>query len=911
MNPPVRGAYDSIGHLQINQWQPDQMPFGPRASSIGFEGYTEEAQAAMAPPCGVGMPQWHPGVADATEEAAAAAAAAAEALQQQENNSALCPEDAALFGVPGTYPGDGDVRVSVVCGAIKGVLLLPKRRIIINAGTKGAREVSPTEFERLGGKGSAKKWRLSIRLRSGGRHIGEWLVQHGYDPSPASRLAAEKAQQEPAEEELWAQASGSDGGGGGGDCAFLPPGSVGQLVGAPSWEPLVRQPSLVFGSSTPPQHEADQANMLLMQQPQQHQWDDGGMPLPPPQQPQFQSPWPCPPALLQQQQPLQQHTSLLPPSGSSGPLGMLPRTPVTLHRLPGDGSDAVAAMADYLAGLAPTPPLHLLQAVDVPAVAGRELDLRALFNAVVQLGGYLAVTTAGRWGEVLTVLGIEERSDAGGGAAAVGEGAPGVRQVVHKAYVQLLLRFERMYDPEAWLLLTGRPSPMCIGQGSGNASPSSLTGVTPGYSPTGPAQPAPLGGDPSDSPFFSAHHRGVGPMAPCPPPGGFEARPSKKRSLAPASTAPPSAQGATGPPLGGSYSSGAPFGRTNSAPSHWHESNSQPLPLPHAAWLGPRHSADGQEGAHGAAQPSGRSFLRSSTMPAGLQYNAPSDDLGAFGAAAAHHCASEPDLGAPCLGGQQRQQRSGPACSLQSRPSHSPGSGPLEQQLQQQQQHALSSMPPPQSPPRRQQHRATTPDLGGFMQPPAARERTPGLLLAPCEDGDDPSQQPIGGRLGQALREDGGRPAGAARHLPAGGGDDDDDFHPFQQHQQRQQQLRRQLGGAAGAYDADAAAPMDHSHGPLLPGDSLKSLLPGDSIKSLMMCDSLKLGGSLKLEGSLSRLAPGDSLKNMDSLKNWLNSAFSEGAVDLDTLLEDLPSEELELAPPAQGPHGGGGGAQR
>lgn len=76
---------------------------------------------------------------------------------------------AAAASIPGTVPGDCDVRVSVMCGGVTGVLLLPKKRIIIHPNTEQAREVSPTEFERIAGKGAAKKWRQTIQARD-----GEW-----------------------------------------------------------------------------------------------------------------------------------------------------------------------------------------------------------------------------------------------------------------------------------------------------------------------------------------------------------------------------------------------------------------------------------------------------------------------------------------------------------------------------------------------------------------------------------------------------------------------------------------------------------------------------------------------------------------------------------------------------------------
>jgi hypothetical protein len=58
-------------------------------------------------------------------------------------------------------------QISVTCGDLEGTLLLPKRRVVLNAGTADALEVSPTEFERLGGKGRVKKWRMSVMK-------GEW-----------------------------------------------------------------------------------------------------------------------------------------------------------------------------------------------------------------------------------------------------------------------------------------------------------------------------------------------------------------------------------------------------------------------------------------------------------------------------------------------------------------------------------------------------------------------------------------------------------------------------------------------------------------------------------------------------------------------------------------------------------------
>jgi hypothetical protein len=58
-------------------------------------------------------------------------------------------------------------RVEVVCGALRGVLLLPARRVVVGAGTPREQQVSPTEFESLAGKGASKRWRSTIHLADG------------------------------------------------------------------------------------------------------------------------------------------------------------------------------------------------------------------------------------------------------------------------------------------------------------------------------------------------------------------------------------------------------------------------------------------------------------------------------------------------------------------------------------------------------------------------------------------------------------------------------------------------------------------------------------------------------------------------------------------------------------------------
>lgn len=62
-------------------------------------------------------------------------------------------------------------HLKVACGDMVGTLLVHKARIRINEGTDKEKEVSPTEFERLGGRSATKKWKQSIRLIG---EDGEW-----------------------------------------------------------------------------------------------------------------------------------------------------------------------------------------------------------------------------------------------------------------------------------------------------------------------------------------------------------------------------------------------------------------------------------------------------------------------------------------------------------------------------------------------------------------------------------------------------------------------------------------------------------------------------------------------------------------------------------------------------------------
>jgi hypothetical protein len=90
-------------------------------------------------------------------------------LQLSSAGSADYHAGGAAAAAPAEAGDDGEVHVPVECGGVAGLLAVSRLRIIMNPGTATEREVSPTQFERLGGKGASKKWRLSIHVQNSER----------------------------------------------------------------------------------------------------------------------------------------------------------------------------------------------------------------------------------------------------------------------------------------------------------------------------------------------------------------------------------------------------------------------------------------------------------------------------------------------------------------------------------------------------------------------------------------------------------------------------------------------------------------------------------------------------------------------------------------------------------------------
>jgi len=90
-------------------------------------------------------------------------------------------------GVP--FPGiPRDVAVDVVCGDLRGRLELKRGYKKLQERVRcGDQTMTPSKFETDGGRGSAKKWKISLRIvRSDGKPgatVGDWIDKHGYHPA--------------------------------------------------------------------------------------------------------------------------------------------------------------------------------------------------------------------------------------------------------------------------------------------------------------------------------------------------------------------------------------------------------------------------------------------------------------------------------------------------------------------------------------------------------------------------------------------------------------------------------------------------------------------------------------------------------------------------------------------------------
>lgn len=134
------------------------------------------------------LPDAPPTAAEAPPTAAAPAVADAQPAADQ---VATAVEPAAP-AVPRAPVPD---TINIVCNNSRAVFDVKRSCVLLGDG----RECTPTEFERLAGKGASKKWKASLRVDKGGGvpgpTMGDWLVDAGLDTAKAVRPKAPPSMQ--------------------------------------------------------------------------------------------------------------------------------------------------------------------------------------------------------------------------------------------------------------------------------------------------------------------------------------------------------------------------------------------------------------------------------------------------------------------------------------------------------------------------------------------------------------------------------------------------------------------------------------------------------------------------------------------------------------------------------------------
>lgn len=165
-------ADDAIGHLDYNNAavpavaDQQQMPSQHAASSPDAvlpipAVVVDDKAAGMMVKLNPESPQL-PGAASSSDLQAAGLSTADPAGTVPAGNGAdgaLSSRESASY-----TPSLPEAYLKVACGDVVGTLLVHKAKIVMYEGTDREKEVSPTEFERLGGRSATKKWKQSIRL---------------------------------------------------------------------------------------------------------------------------------------------------------------------------------------------------------------------------------------------------------------------------------------------------------------------------------------------------------------------------------------------------------------------------------------------------------------------------------------------------------------------------------------------------------------------------------------------------------------------------------------------------------------------------------------------------------------------------------------------------------------------------
>jgi hypothetical protein len=184
----LQQVYAELHQLGWQQGMPVPPPYQQQLQQLAAARQQLAAQSAAA----VGHPQ------APSHHMKHAMQQAAQHLQQQQQQQPTRPQEPAAEGLPAASkppPGpkpDAPKQVDIICGTNTGTFDCIRMSVTTSSGV----QVSPTEFERLSGKGASKKWKCTLRVRKAnglpGITMGDWLLQMGYDQPKEPRSGPSK-----------------------------------------------------------------------------------------------------------------------------------------------------------------------------------------------------------------------------------------------------------------------------------------------------------------------------------------------------------------------------------------------------------------------------------------------------------------------------------------------------------------------------------------------------------------------------------------------------------------------------------------------------------------------------------------------------------------------------------------------
>ncbi|GMH36894.1 hypothetical protein BSKO_04767 [Bryopsis sp. KO-2023] len=316
--------------------------------------------------------------------------------------------------------------IPVACGSASGIFLVEQASVLLQEDGCLTRKISPTEMERLGGKGAAKKWKTTLRVLDSkgnvGRPVGDWLKKRGIELKTVQRSSQTKAKKKRQTSRV-----------------VLKPVNACQTP-TKEFKKKEKQQSMVKIAMDA---HLERCHVGY------RQGDPDCAELPGKLRPAENCPGIREVDLKQMS--YEQLLILARSDGSSGGCvsGTLLRSApgVLAGReayISGQGpkrrhiarecAEGMALIGEYLNGRSSDTPWEAFGADKPPVVGGQEVDLRELYSKVRMAGGFDQVTMSRQWADI-----SEEMGMSGGLAVSIGYG-------LRSVYQRFLLRFERQEE---------------------------------------------------------------------------------------------------------------------------------------------------------------------------------------------------------------------------------------------------------------------------------------------------------------------------------------------------------------------------------------------------------------------------------------------------------------------------------